>query len=227
MTGTNASRAAQFRPPRLGPPASELTSRGRELLDEIEAIFFDEGFARHSIDRLAARLHCSKGTLYDLAPTKDELVLVVIDRRLRRGGGMLLAELASLDDPVDRLAAFMRSELRHEPQRSIRFSEDTARHPAAARLIADHLRYALLTLQEIIEEGVASGRFRDVHPRMVAELVEATSMRVSDPEVLREAGLDFDQALRELCELVCAAVISDIGAHEIARRGPGQIGDRI
>jgi AcrR family transcriptional regulator len=48
-----------------------LTRRQAELLDQLEALFLAEGFARFTLEDLAVRLHCSKSTLYALAGSKE------------------------------------------------------------------------------------------------------------------------------------------------------------
>ncbi|MGB3699324.1 MAG: helix-turn-helix domain-containing protein, partial [Gordonia sp. (in: high G+C Gram-positive bacteria)] len=55
-------------------PTEFATRRRLELFDEIVALFLAEGFGRLTLDELAARLHCSKSTLYTLAGSKDQLV---------------------------------------------------------------------------------------------------------------------------------------------------------
>ena len=60
--------------------------RREEILDELEAIFLAEGFRGLTVGTLAARLRCSRSTLYALAATKEELYLRVSDRILRRIG---------------------------------------------------------------------------------------------------------------------------------------------
>ena len=62
-----------------------LTDRQRQLLDKMEHLFAG-GFATLTMAQLAARLNCSLRTLYALAPSRDELVLVVVDRNLWRVG---------------------------------------------------------------------------------------------------------------------------------------------
>ena len=52
-----------------------LTDRQRELLDHMEHLFAS-GFADLTMAGLAARLNCSLRTLYALAPSRDELVLI-------------------------------------------------------------------------------------------------------------------------------------------------------
>jgi len=198
-----------LRPPRLGPTSGELTDRGRELLDAIEQIIVDEGFASLTVGDLAARLKCSRSTLYSLAPSKDELVLVVVDRRLRRIGRIKRQRLDELTDPAEKLQMVIASEHLHVQRTSLRFSEDVARTPAVQRLIADHLRYGVAQLRDVIEEGIAAGRFRRVHSRIVAEVIDVGLERIQRPEVLRETGLEFDAAATELIELLLSGLVAD------------------
>ena len=69
-------------PPRRRDPdgaalSAPTTPRHQELFDALVALFLAEGFARSTLDDLAARLRCSKSTLYQLARSKDELVRAV------------------------------------------------------------------------------------------------------------------------------------------------------
>jgi AcrR family transcriptional regulator len=208
-----------LRPPRLGPTSGELTDRGRELLDAIEQIIVEEGFASLTVGDLAARLKCSRSTLYSLAPSKDELVLVVVDRRLRRIGRIKRQRLDELTDPAEKLQMVIASEHLHVQRTSLRFSEDVARTPAVQRLIADHLRYGVAQLRDVIEEGIAAGRFRLVHSRIVAEVIDVGLERIQRPEVLRETGLEFDAAATELIELLLSGLVADGAA---AARSPGR-----
>jgi AcrR family transcriptional regulator len=52
------------------PPETGLTRRQAELLDQLEALFLAQGFARFTLEDLAVGLHCSKSTLYAMAGSK-------------------------------------------------------------------------------------------------------------------------------------------------------------
>lgn len=202
------TKVADLRPPRLGPPSSELTDRARDLLDQIESIIVQEGFRRLTVDSLASRLKCSKSTLYDLAPNREELVLVVLDRRWRRTGRQLQELLATLDDPSERLKAYLMADAHHPQRTSLQFSTDLARHPAAHRLFMDHLRHSLNLLEQIVQEGIDRGRFQPLPPGMVAEIVNAAGVRVADPELLRSLGMTYDDAVEVLFRIVWGGLTS-------------------
>src|ERR1700677_3482135 len=96
-----------LRPPVLGPSGVNLTDRGREILDELGDIFLEEGFTHLTISDLAARLRCSRRTLYELAPNRTELVLVALSRRLRRIGRVAAQYVTTVQEPFELLTRFM------------------------------------------------------------------------------------------------------------------------
>jgi AcrR family transcriptional regulator len=196
-----------LRPPRLGPTATEMTDRQRELLDALETMIVDDGFASLTVGEMAARLKCSRSTLYDLAPSKDELVLIVVDRRLRRIGRIKQERLDQIDDYADKIKMVISGKFLELRETQLRFMEDVAKTPAVQRLIADHFRYGVLQLREVIEDGIAVGRFRPLHSLVVAEVIDAALERIQRPDLLRDSGMTWDGATIELMELLCAGLV--------------------
>lgn len=207
----------RLRPPRLGLAASELSDRQRALLDELEAVFVEEGFSHLTVGELATRLRCSRRTLYELAPSKDELVLVVCDRLLRRVGRIAREELARVGDPAEGIEVFLLGPSGLRPT-SGRFNEDVARHPAAARLFAAHYRYATAVLGDVIEAGIERGDFRPVDSRVVAEIADAAVTRFMDADLQRETGLSGRDMTAVLAGLLRAALAPDSPAPSSHRR---------
>ncbi|MDY7105979.1 MAG: TetR/AcrR family transcriptional regulator [Actinomycetota bacterium] len=201
--------AARLAPERIGLPDRRLRPRQREILDQLDTIFVDEGFAGLTIQQLAARLRCSRRTLYELAPSKDELVLFVIDRRLRRTGHLAAEVLRTVDDPAERLTAYVLTGTSRLRRASIRFREDVARFPAAQRVMAAHHRYASAIMAEIIDEGIARGRFHPLRAAVVAEIVDAAFERLQDPTILRDLGISFEDATEELTVLLARGLAAD------------------
>ena len=63
---------------------AELATRRRtELFDGLLALMLADGFAHLQIADLAARLHCSRSTLYTLAGSKEQLVTKTVTHFFR------------------------------------------------------------------------------------------------------------------------------------------------
>jgi TetR/AcrR family transcriptional regulator of autoinduction and epiphytic fitness len=90
-----------------------MARRGAELrehiLDTAKFAFLESGFERTSMDAVAARAQTSKRSLYAHFPTKDALVLAVVDRVHELFQGRLLTPADYTDasaDPAEAAALF-------------------------------------------------------------------------------------------------------------------------
>jgi AcrR family transcriptional regulator len=134
----------------------KLTHRQRELLDRMEHLFAG-GFADLTMAELASRLNCSLRTLYALAPSRDELVLISVDRQLWRIGRM--AREAIVDDlaPLEAMRAYLEAATLAVSGWSDAFARDLARMPAAQDLAASHTAYLFEVTRSLLDLAVERG----------------------------------------------------------------------
>src|SRR5690606_13540721 len=74
----------------------------------ISSEFLSEGFTTISVDELTRRLHCSKSTIYSVAPTKEQLVVAVTKRFFRLATTRIEESIAGIDDPGLRISAYLK-----------------------------------------------------------------------------------------------------------------------
>jgi len=72
-----------------------------------------------------------------------------------------------------------------------------------------HLQIALEVLGNLVERGVRQGSFRDLHPRLVAEVLDAAGDRIRQPDVLARAGVTRSEAIAELSSLFRQGLIAE------------------
>jgi AcrR family transcriptional regulator len=186
--------------------------RQRELLDELEALFLAEGFRHLTIGDLAERVRCSRRTLYSLAPSREELVLLVIDRMFNHMGVEARARLAGMADPGEAIASYLETGFTWLRPAQQQFMEDLESYYPTKHLWDRHLSIALEVLGQLIEDGIASGHFRNLHPPLVAEILEAAVARIRHPDVLARAGVSYSRAIEEMSDLIRHGLLSDSGA---------------
>ena len=81
-----------------------MTPRDR-VIQAASRLFYADGIRAVSVDRIAAEANVSKMTLYRHFPTKDDLVVAVLERRDEPARAMLTAAARSGETPTDRLLA--------------------------------------------------------------------------------------------------------------------------
>jgi len=202
-----AAVAANRRPrPLLSQRAEQqLGSRHREVLDQLEELFLREGFAGFSVRELAAHVGCSRRTLYEVAPSKDDLVLLVLDRFLHRVGRAALESIDASQPYTDQIAAYYRGGLELQRQTQL-FSDDLADEPAARRLFDRHYGYVMAVTEQLVQRGIDAGEFRAVSPAIVAGTLSGSGLFLGQPDALADAGIDGAQAIDEILDLVTHAI---------------------
>jgi len=189
-----------------GAPADVLTRRQAELLDELEALFLGEGFARFTLDELALRLHCSKSTLYTLAGSKEQLALRVIRHFFRKATAAVERQTIREDDPGRRVTAYLTAVARALAPAGPQFRRDLDRFAPGREIYEQNTAAAADRVRTLIADGVALGRFRDVHPALVADTVTTLMLRIGRGDTARATGLDDATAYRELAALLLHGV---------------------
>ena len=184
------------------PDEAGLTRRRAQLLDQLERLFLAEGFARFTLDDLAVRLHCSKSTLYALAGSKEQLALRVIRHFFRKATAVVEHRTVSEDDPGRRVTAYLEAVARALTPASRAFRRDLEAFPPGRAVYEHNTAVAAERVSALIADGVAAGRFRAVHPALVADTVTTSMLRIGRGDTARATGLDDAAAYRELAALL-------------------------
>lgn len=174
------------------------SDRQHEILDALEALFLAEGFRHFTIGDLVDRLRCSRRTLYAIAPSKEELVLVVIERYFNRVGRKAKAAAAAELDPGDAIAAYLGAGVAVMAPARRTFVEDLESYLPTRHLYDRHFQLSVRAIGSMIEDGIARGEFHAYHPALVAELFHVAAGVTRRPEVLARAGVSLSQAIDEL-----------------------------
>lgn len=192
----------------LSAVAAGSTARHQELFDALVALFLAEGFARSTLDDLAARLRCSKSTLYRLARSKDDLVRLVAVHFFRGATARVEAAVAPCAGATDRVETYLRAigdELR--PGSAAFFADVTGSTPAG-EVYRQNTAIAAARVAEMLADGARTGEFRSVPADFVVDLVGAQMVRIQQGQVRTETGLDDASAYEALADLVLYGVAS-------------------
>jgi AcrR family transcriptional regulator len=184
------------------PADARLTRRQAELLDQLEALFLAEGFARFTLDDLAERLRCSKSTLYALAESKERLAVRVVKHFFRKATDAVESQTVTVADPALRVTAYLSAVARALAPAGPAFHRDLDSFAPGREVYERNTALAADRVRELIAEGVARGRFRDVHPALIADTVTTLMFRIGRGDTARATGLDDAAAYRELAALL-------------------------
>lgn len=178
-----------------------LTDRQREILGELGALFRD-GFAHLTMAELASRLGCSLRTLYGLAPSRDELVLAVVDLHLWRVGREAMAAVGPDTAPLDALRAYLGAATVAVSSTTEAYARDLDAMPAAQRRNDEHADYVVAVARTLLDLAVERGDIGDVDTAAVARVLARLGQDFIRPEVLSTLRSSPKVAADEVVEIV-------------------------
>lgn len=189
------------------------TPRQLDLLDRLVALMAAEGFARFTLDDLAARLNCSKTTLYALASSKHELVVEAVKQYFRVAVERIEPRVAKETDPVARVRTYLEAVADELRPLSRVFMEDLAAFDPANEVYRTNTAAAANRIRDLIAEGIEAGVFRSVNAAFAAEMVAATMFDIQRGEMFARLDLTDAEAYAELASLLVHALSRHAEAH--------------
>ncbi|WP_315771245.1 TetR/AcrR family transcriptional regulator [Rhodococcoides kroppenstedtii] len=192
--------------------SAHATARRAELFDAVVALFLADGFAHLTLDEIAGRLHCSKSTLYTLAPSKDELVVAAVRHFFRAATDAVDAADRAASDAggervtARRLAAYLGAVGEALAPASESFVSDLAAFEPTRSVYERNTAAAADRVRAIIDDGARAGDVRDVHATFVADVAASVMVSIQTRALARRTGLDDATAYRELADLLTRAV---------------------
>ncbi len=189
--------------PLLSPETERrLTPRQREVLDELEKLVVVAELADLTMAEIAAQMNCSLRTLYGIAPSKDELVLTVVDRRLHRIGRRAIGALDARLSPLDALRAYLRAANEAVQPTTVAFARDFANVPGAQRLLDAHEDYVMAVTRSLLERAVAEGQIPVVDTVAVAHVLGGLGREFGRPELAELIAVPPKKTADDIAEII-------------------------
>jgi AcrR family transcriptional regulator len=196
-------------PKPLLPPETErrLTARQRQVLDQLEELVVADGLAELTMAEIAARVNCSLRTLYEISPSKEELVLTVIDRRLHRIGRTAIGSLDASLSPLAALRAYLHAANEAVQPETVSYSRDFADVSGAKRLLDTHESYVIAVTQSLLDRAVAEGQIPPVDTASIAHVLGGLGREFARPGMAEVAASPPKATADAIAEIILRGLI--------------------
>ena len=197
-----------IRPPKLvlsKQKETELSERQQNLLSGLGKLF-NEGFAHLTMAEIAKNLNCSLRTLYSLAPSKEQLVLIVIERNLWSKGRTAMAAISPNMQPLKAIRTYLQAANMAAAKTTEAFAQDLQKMPAAQKLIEDHNSYLIAITHRLLDIAVEKGEIGEVDTAAIARLMAGIGRDFSRPGVIGSLRSSPKEAADEALELILAGL---------------------
>ena len=216
MTTSPSRKDGRLRFPGVRPPKPllsaeaerQLGARQLELLDALEEKLLGEGLADLTMAEIAALVSCSLRTLYGIAPSKDELLLTVVDRRLRCIGRAAIEALNASMRPLDALRTYLQAANAAVQPEALALSADLAKVAGAGRLFDAHETYLTAVTQSLLDQAVAEAEIAPVDTAAVAHVLAGLGREFARPEIAEIAQASPKETADAIAEIILQGLLA-------------------
>jgi AcrR family transcriptional regulator len=180
---------------------ASLTARQRELLDHLVEVF-EDGFAHLTMVNLAGRLQCSLRTLYAIASTRDELMLIGVERFLWRIGRAARNVITDDMGALDALRAYLQSVTVTLETASEAFSRDLAKVPSVNVLIARQNEYAFSVTRAMLDLAVENGEIPPLDTAALGRVLSGLGWFFTRPHVQPTLATSAKEAADSVVDVI-------------------------
>ena len=189
----------------MSPRPNVSEERISQIVTAAEDVFTKKGFAEARMDDIAEETGLSKGTLYNYFKSKDDLIIAILDRIFQREFRAFeqsdISKMSATDAIglfADTVAKDIKLMLRLMPI-AYEFLALAFRNKTVQKALKVYVNHYMNILVPVIENGIASGEFKEVDPKEVAiamgAVLEGTILiwvydnSLVDPEVHIRSGI--------------------------------------
>lgn len=146
---------------------TRLTQKHLEVIQNFENLL-EDGIANQTMSDIASSLRVSLRTLYEIAPSKEKLVISTIDRILTNIAKQALGSLKDMESSVDKLRTFTKIGNEAAGPRIQKYAVDLTRIKGADEMIRSHESAYIDHIKKLLEEAVDKDEIQVVDTRAVA-----------------------------------------------------------
>ena len=189
------------------PRLAQFSARQEEILDAIEGIILIDGFRNLRLRELTAQLGTSFATLYQIAPSKDELVVLVFERWYDATIREALGLLAKAETPTAQLESWTAWTIDGVSKMSRTFLNDVGTHTGVRSVLTTYVHYWVEVVHVILDAGIAAKEFRPVNTDLLATIWEGAAMTLADPDSVQNARLTPRQFAKDWADIVLYGIV--------------------
>lgn len=158
-----------------------LTEKHINVIEDFEDLL-EKGIANLTMSDIASKLKVSLRTLYEIAPSKEDLITTTMDRILTNIGREALSNMKDVKSPLERLRIYMRIGNEAAGPKLQKFDGDLDKIKGAKEMIDFHQNYFISLIKSLLDEAQAAKEIREIDTQALAITLGGIARELSIPD---------------------------------------------
>ena len=147
-----------------------ITKKHEQVIDALE-LMLEQGIPDHTMSELASNLKVSLRTLYEIAPSKDHLIRMTIDRILRKLGKDALDAVANIESPIEKLGKYLEHANQAVGPKFKVYLQSLGNNNKSKEMIDFHENYITSYTKELLDAAVKNKEIKKIDTQAFALLL--------------------------------------------------------
>ena len=138
-----------------------ITKRHTEIIDALEKML-EKGVPDITMSEFASKLKISLRTLYEIAPSKDKLILMTMDNILRKLGKHALDSVSEIRSPIEKLEKYLFIVNQAVGPKFDRFMKDIEKIDGSKKMADFHENFISEYTEKLLNEAINMKEIREI-----------------------------------------------------------------
>ena len=153
-----------------GKSVKPITDKHKQVIDKLE-LMLEKGIPDLTMSELAAKLKVSLRTLYEIAPSKDHLIRMTVNRILMKLGKEALDKIAEINSPLEKLKKYLQHVNQAVGPRFKVYLQNLGNNIQSKEMIDYHEDYITSYTKELLDDAMAQKEIKAIDAQAFALLL--------------------------------------------------------
>ena len=185
----------------LSNKSPQIGKRHLEVMDELESML-DQGKSFSTMSDLAKKLKISLRTLYEIAPSKEELIVTTVDRVLKKHGKIAMDAMNTHSSPIRKLESFLTVANQAVGPRFERFTLSLSSLNSSKPMVDYHEQYITDLIKNLLDEARIKNEIKEIDTQATALLLGGLGRYFQSKKLLKDLQQTPEQTSNFLTKII-------------------------
>ena len=182
-----------------------IGKRHVEVMDELERML-DQGESFSTMSELAKTLKISLRTLYEIAPSKEELIVTTVDRVLKKHGKIAMDAIKDHPSPIKKLESFLVVANQAVGPRFEKFTSSLSNLSASKSMVDYHEQFITSFIKSLLDEAKSKNEIKDIDTQATAILLGGLGRYFQTKKLLKDLKQTPEKTSNFLTEIIISGI---------------------
>ena len=153
-----------------GKSVNQFSEKHSKVIDKLELIL-EKGIPDHTMSELATKLKVSLRTLYEIAPSKEHLIRMTVNRILVRLGKNALDAVEGINSPIEKLEKYLEQANQAVGPKFKVYLQSLGNNDKSKKMIDYHEDYITSYTKELLDRAIVKKEIKKIDTQAFALLL--------------------------------------------------------